>query len=317
MRWQLHGTTVAGKTNDADLGKRWRATFASLPRGQGDAQLTIVLETVDTAPPAPAGEPQYRQGDLLHYYVEDSEVIAHFPRYGQLRIDVQSGRSEGYLARAALENYGVLEDLIAIALSPHLRRRGKFLLHAFAAAKNGRALLLVGDVGAGKTTTGMALLEAGWKLLSNDSPIVDKSGDILSYPGLLAAYPDTMQRFRATRRLVSGESEVTKNKKITVAAEALWPGVWSSRAKPAAICFPQIDAGSEHRLQPLSPSETLRRLLPHAVERWDKEMIPTHLAVLRRLAEATQGYLLRLGPDITTLPSLLKQLLTQATISNL
>ncbi len=310
MRWNLHGLTVAGKTNDADLGKRWRASFASLPPGQADAQLNVTLDTAELAPQAPAGEPQYRQGDLLHYYVNSKETIAHFPRYGQLRIDVRSARSEGRLARAALDSYGVLEDLIAIALSPHLRRRGKFLLHAFAAAREGRALLLVGDVGAGKTTTGLALLQSGWRLLSNDSPIVDESGDILSYPGLLAAYPDTMQRFSATRALVTGETAPT-GQKITVAAEALWPDIWTKRATPVAICFPQIDPGGEHRLQALTPPETLRRLLPHAIEQWDKEMIPTHLVLLRRLAETTRAYTLHLAPDISTLPGLLEQLISE------
>ncbi|MFW6096670.1 MAG: hypothetical protein ACOC9Z_01270 [Chloroflexota bacterium] len=310
MRWNLHGIKVAGKTNDANLRRRWQAAFASLPPGEDESQLTVTLNLVNALPHAPQGEPQYRQGDLLHYYVSDGEVIAHFPRYGRLQIDVRAAHSEGRLARASLERYGVLEDLIAIALSPHLRRRGKFLIHAFAAAQAGRALLLVGDVGAGKTTTGMALLQAGWRLLSNDSPIVDESGDILSYPGLLAAYPDTMQRFPATRALVTGETAPAAQK-ITVAAEALWPNVWTSRASPTAICFPQIGGEDDHRLQPLAAPESLRRLLPHAIEQWDKEMIPSHLAVLRRLAEATQGYTLRLGPDISTLPTLLQQLLDE------
>jgi hypothetical protein len=43
----------------------------------------------------------------------------------------------------------------------------------------------------------MALLQAGWKLLADDSPVVDESGQIQSYPGLLSAYPETMQRFAA------------------------------------------------------------------------------------------------------------------------
>lgn len=316
MRWSLHGITVAGETNDADLARRWRAAFASLSPRQNKAQIDVRLYVVEERPKAPAGEPQYRQGDLLHYYLSGNEIIAHFPRYGQLRIDVQAARSEGHVLRAALESYGVLEDLIAIALSPHLRRRGKFLLHAFAAAHEGRALLLVGGVGVGKTTTGMALLQAGWNLLSNDSPMVDESGDVLSYPGLLAAYPDTMQRFTATKGLVSDDTSATAQK-ISVAVETLWPNVWTARATPVAICFPRIESREEHRIQALPAPETLRRLLPHAIEQWDKEMIPTHLSVLRRLVESAQGYSVHLGPDTGTLPKLLQPLLAQPTASNL
>lgn len=311
MRWELHGITVAGKTNDATLRRRWQAAFASLPAAQHEAQLNLALDVVDVAPAAPVEEPHYRQGDLLRYYVNGNEVIAYFPRYGQLRIELGEGLSEGQLVRAALDSYGVLEDLIAIGLSPHLRRRGKFLIHAFAAAKKGRALLLVGNVGAGKTTTGLALLQSGWRVLSNDSPIVDESGDILSYPGLLAAYPDTMQRFAATRKLATGGTAPSAAGKITIAAETLWPNVWTARARPVVVCFPQIDAQGEHRLQPLPAPETLRRLLPHAVEQWDKEMIPAHLAILRRLAESAPGYILHLGPDVASIPNLLERLVTQ------
>ena len=82
-------------------------------------------------------------------------------------------------------------------------------------------MLIVGNIGAGKTTTGMALLNAGWKLLSNDSPIINSDAKILSYPGLLAAYPNTFARFEATHHLIS-----TGGGKITVAAEKIWQNVW-------------------------------------------------------------------------------------------
>lgn len=306
MRWDLHGVTIAGRSNDAELRRRWQRSFASRPPGRGKADVRFSLDAVSEVPAAPAGEPHFRQGDLLAYSVRGDEAIAHFPRYGQLIMDLSRGETRGRIVAGALQSYGVLEDLIAIGLSPHLRRRSLFLLHAFAAASRDRAVLLVGDIGAGKTTTGMALLDAGWKLLSNDSPIISEKGRVLSYPGLLAAYPDTFARFPATADVADARAEAEADRrKHTVTAEAIWPGVWQENAAAGAICFPTIDASTEHALERLSAPQTLRRLLPHAVEQWDRDMIPAHLAILRRLVESAPGYELRLGPEVQAIPQFL------------
>jgi hypothetical protein len=207
--------------------------------------------------------------------------------------------------RDALDTYGVLEDIIAIGLSPHLRRKGMFLIHAFAAAYEGRAAILVGGVGAGKTTTGMSLLNAGWRLLSNDSPILNQGGGVLSYPGVLAAYGDTFGRFSATSHLADSKPSQKGRAKITVAVEAVWPGIWLDEAPAGAIFFPVIEDRLEHELVRLSSPEALRRLLPHAVEQWDRVMIPGHLGLLRKLVEKTPAYILRLGPDVLAIPDVL------------
>ena len=235
MRWNLHGLFIEGTTNDAALGDRWQASFASLTEDSAntDPDLSFALTLVPSVPSVPARTPQFREAELLEYFLDGHVVIAHFPRYGQLRLDLANGTTEGQLVPEALIAYGVFEDLVAIGLSPHLRRRGLFLIHAFAASPpsnggdRGGAVLLVGGIGSGKTTTGMSLLDAGWKLLSNDSPIVNASADILSYPGLLAAYPDTFARFETTTRLSHAVPETGGRNKLTVAA-------WGKRRRKAS-----------------------------------------------------------------------------------
>ena len=310
MRWDLHELIIEGITNNASLEASWHASFASRPISSADPHLHCRLDVVSAVPPAPPGEPHFRQGDLLHYYVNNDDVVAHFPRFGQLHLNLAEGTTIGHIVSAALDTYGVLEDLIAISLSPHLRRRGLFLVHAFAAALNGRAVLLVGGIGAGKTTTGMSLLNAGWHLLSNDSPILAQNGIVLSYPGLLAAYPETFGRFVATNHLTKEASAQNGRQKITVAAEQIWPQTWLDQAPIGAICFPQIEQRPHHDLEPLTPSAALTRLLPHAVEQWDKAMIPQHLKILRQLVEAAPAYLLRLGPDVLGISAVLQEALS-------
>lgn len=274
------------------------------------ADITIQLDVVDDVPAQPAGEPQFSTtGDFLHYYVYGDQVTAHFPKFGQLYLDLATGTTTGRVIEAALNTYGVLEDLAAISLSPHLRRKGYFLIHAFAAAFEGKAVVIVGGIGAGKTTTGMSLLNAGWQLLSNDSPIVAAGGQILSYPGVLAGYPETFARFERTVHLADQVPEMAGRKKLLVSAESLFPNVWLAAAPIAAIIFPQIEARTDHAIEPISKPEALRRLLPHAVEQWDKPMIPRHFSILRQLTDAAPAYMLRLSPDVLAIPAALEAIL--------
>lgn len=307
MKWQLHDLIIEGVTNDAVVAANWQTSFGSLPQPVAAAPtITVTLELVDNIPTPPDGEPQFRQGYLLHYFVAGEQVTAHFPRFGQLQLDLSAGVTRGRIVQPAVDTYGVLEDLIAIALSPHLRRRGQFLIHAFAAAYQGQGVLIVGGIGAGKTTTGMSLLNAGWQLLSNDSPILTVEGQVRRYPGVLAAYPETFARFPTTAHLAQTPVNKTGRQKITYPAEAVWPDVWLAQAPLRLILFPQIENRASHELERLSPPAALTRLLPHAVEQWDRPLIPRHLALLRTLVEQAPAYLLHLSPDVLAIPKLLE-----------
>lgn len=118
MRWDLHGTIIEGTTNDATLAERWRAFFASRPLSTALPDVRYHLDVVPSVPPRPAGSPRFRKEDLLEYYLDEDQVIVHFPRYGQLRLDLSRGITEGHIVAAAVKGYGVLEDLVAVGLSP-------------------------------------------------------------------------------------------------------------------------------------------------------------------------------------------------------
>jgi hypothetical protein len=125
----------------------------------------------------------------------------------------------------------------------------------------------------------------------------------------LAAYPDTLARFPATAPFAATALTTLGRQKITLAAEQVWPGVWQTQATLGAIVFPRIEARSDHALELLRPPEATRLLLPHAIEQWDKAMIPTHLSLLSQFAQAVPAYRLRLSLDVMALPKLLAGLL--------
>ena len=65
-----------------------------------------------------------------------------------------------------------LDVLVRRVLPRVAMRCGAVALHAAAAAVNGRSLLLIGESGAGKSTTSAALGLAGWDVLSDDISIL-------------------------------------------------------------------------------------------------------------------------------------------------
>ena len=79
-------------------------------------------------------------------------------------------------------------DILSYLLGPVtgfvLRVRGVVCLHASAIAVDGRAIVFVGDIGAGKSTTAMAMGRLGYPIISDDIvPIRRSNGATLAEPG--------------------------------------------------------------------------------------------------------------------------------------
>jgi hypothetical protein len=310
MRWALHGLIIEGTSNDATMYSRWKESFSPLKESSGIPDIKCHIDLTDQIRPPPVGEPIYIQKELLSYYLTEQGVIVHFPDFGFLDLDFKNSTTMGKVVGGVLKTYGLLEDLVAIGLSPHLRRRGFYMAHAFAAATGEHCVLLVGHIGTGKTTVGISLLENGWQLLSNDSPIIAGGGRILSYPGIMAAYPDTLAMFSRIHSMQDDIDNNEKERKVEFFAESLWPGVWRTQAAASLILFPTIEAIDKCLLEQLDGTAALSRFLPHAMERWDKTTISPHLTILRELLESTPSYILHLGRDLESLPDAINEVLT-------
>jgi hypothetical protein len=110
------------------------------------------------------------------------------------------------VARSGTEVWAVwpepltLEDTATYLLGPVmgfvLRLRGVVCLHACAVALGGRAVALVGQAGAGKSTTAAAFARRGVPVLSDDvTRLDDQGGTLLVQPGnpRLRLWPDSAQ----------------------------------------------------------------------------------------------------------------------------
>jgi hypothetical protein len=256
------------------------------------------------------------EDDLVNYYASDSLIAMRLPKYGLIMADLTQKRLKGTVTPRCLTTYGVFEDVMMISLAPLYRRRGWFPLHAFAAlSPDGRVALITGNMGSGKTTTGLALLNAGWKLLSNDSPLLTLEGDqvqVLAYPGQLSAFADSLARFENLKQFIppgtssrQGSSVADREKHVFRAEEA-FSDPWATVGPAGGVFFPKVVPGLNHsELAELPSKEALLQLMPQGVEGWDKQTIAQSLQVLSRLVAQVPCYLLRLSPQMEPLPGII------------
>lgn len=152
-------------------------------------------------------------GDLLHERPDRSS-----PDYPNLRVfRLEGGKLIGFFyqdgARFAVSREGneiwadwpdgySLEDgctyLIGPVLAYALRLRGVTCLHASAIAVDDRAIALMGESGAGKSTTAAAFAQLGFAVLSDDVAVLGESGGHFQVqPGYprINMWPDSVRSF--------------------------------------------------------------------------------------------------------------------------
>ena len=128
---------------------------------------------------------------------------------------LDDGRTIGFYysdgARFAIEQQGreiwadwpdnyTLEDACTYLVGPvitfALRLRGAICLHASSVAVGGRAIVLLGQPGAGKSTTAAAFAKLGYSILSDDVAVLDDRDDrFLVQPGYprVNLWPDSVR----------------------------------------------------------------------------------------------------------------------------
>jgi len=311
----LHALNLAFASPDDLLRERFLLIYGHLPRRNGE-QADIYIHwqfTSEVVAPLPHPDlPVILEDQLVSYYGDDSQLYIRLPKYGLISVDLEKGYLTGVVTSNCLTTYGVFEDVMMISLAPLYRRRKWFPLHAFAAlAPNGQAALITGDMGSGKTTTGLALLTAGWKLLSNDSPllrIMEDVVEVLAYPGQLSAFDDSLARFTHLQKFIPAKIDETKDalEKRVFRAEDAFVDPWATSGVVGGIFFPKVVAGLKHsELVEISAKAAILHLMPQGVEGWDKETIQHSLNMLGTLANQSPCYVLRLSPQVEQLPQLI------------
>ena len=101
-------------------------------------------------------------------YQSDRVLLAGLGFFGRISLRPPfCGRL--WTSAAAPEDFqGVFENFLRVLVTYRIAAMGGVLLHSAAIAKEGRAFVLAGISGAGKSTSSRLALQAGWEVLSDD-----------------------------------------------------------------------------------------------------------------------------------------------------
>ena len=263
-RHRLYGVTVAAPR--------------VLPAAPTDRAADIVIHEhsfrrPSPLPPNPRGY-AYSIQDSGDVHVSWSELFDFVVSADGARIDVYAG--------PARDAEPVYTYLISQVISVALLQRGIESLHASAVAIDGRAIILVGDSGYGKSTLTAALLQRGAQLVTDDLLVLnEKNGALHVTPGAfrLKLAPETAAQLGVTWPGVPMADGGGKYVYLLDAAQCVTEDV------PVADIVLLAPVAERAIREPVSLAEATRALLAATFNPLHTE--PPRLAMLLRNAEKT------------------------------
>lgn len=135
-------------------------------------------------------------------------------------------------------------------------------VHAASVSLGGRAVVIPGRSGAGKTTLALALALAGWTYLSDEVAAIGPGGDVVHpYPRPLALDPGSWPLFPGIEaRWPPDVPRLVDDVRLVLPAR-LGAGGAPAPAAPVAFVFPEVVAGAPTSLEPVHRADALERVV--------------------------------------------------------
>ncbi len=271
----------------------------------GEPDLTILVwdgeSTGVAAPlhacPARAGALPLRRGAATFAVAPDAEMVQGF----------DAGRRVGFFwsrGAAAIPAADLSRPLLHV-LHWWLEDSPWQLVHAAAVAGRADGVLLAGPGGAGKSTTALACLRAGWRYAGDDyvavraepAPLVDN----VYSSGRLRT--DMAARFAAFDPVRAPEGAGSMDGKAGYLFANHLPSERLCGAALRAVLLPRVEGSGGHALRPATRAEAWACLAATVtVLRGGDDAA---LAKIRKLVAALPAFRLSLGPDVESLPGFL------------
>jgi hypothetical protein len=278
-RHRVLGQHVRVESNDARVIESVRVVFGPrLPDVATDTAADAVARVMVHAVAEDAGfmprQPLIRRQDAL-FSVTASRASA-------VAGDSAAAFAFGFVSEQVAGQPALLRDGFVMAtVFCLLAPRFLTVVHAAGLARDGRAVQVRGDSGAGKTTLTYAALRRGYALLSEDSLYVQAPSpaserlaaadlSVAGLPWTLNLLPDAPHLFPELSGLepidrLSGE------RKLCVNVVERFPGQAREAARMGPVVFVARGAGAKPRLSTLGRADALARLARTAI--YDEEVV--------------------------------------------
>jgi hypothetical protein len=260
---------------------------------------TVSTESPPPSPPWSLGE--YRLAGRLFDTDDGTIAVNHNATTGTLSVLDRSSQTALFWVHdaTALSIYvqaAPLQTILHWAMSAY----GWQVVHAAAIGLESGGVLLIGNAGAGKSTTALAALDSDLRYLSDDKCLVRLTPKPLAFglynSGKLNA--DSLEQLAHLRALVSDRDRYGAKGKSLLFMHPVYTDRLTCSFPLRAILIPQLGSQFGPDVQSVSPSAALRVLGPSTLV-WLPGADRTSLAFIAALVRSLPCYNLYLSPKLT------------------
>ncbi|HWA44638.1 MAG TPA: hypothetical protein VHA10_15585 [Hypericibacter adhaerens] len=301
------GSLTFRLTAPADAGGRWIGSAFLPAETDSIAASGYRLQVWDgiaaeTAPPArPWGPMAHEPLGLIEGFCDEAVRCAFDIHTSSLTVH-HAANNAGYLwypELAALPAWAQASPF-RIPLSWFANRHGQQIVHAAAVAVDGRAALIAGGGGAGKSTTALACALSGMSYLGDDycviEPAARKVHMLYQSAKLLRSSLDMLP---AVRPWLANADRVEREKGVMFLDPSRLP--LTPSAEVAAILLPRVTGAARTTLRKGSSRDALHAILPSTIGGLMGGTAATP-RLLMALAASAPVYHIDLGSEIASVP---------------
>ena len=141
------------------------------------------------------------------------------------------------------------------------------IIHAAMLERHGRGVILVGEPGAGKSTLSAALMQEGWRLLSDEITVINAERRLQPVPrpvSLKNASIDLIHGRYPDAVLTDTAHNTSKGSVAHLKPSAISLQQATEAVAPTLILFPRYISGTELRITPIPGGDALMRMVEGA-----------------------------------------------------
>lgn len=321
-RHDFHGVSIAVSTDRDELTDVIASRLREFDESHGqtaDLQFEFVhvrgsAEHVVGPPEAPGRAVYNPPEGFVSYFESLDQLYADYgdrvrvmcePARGRAVVSVRESRSR--------DTWLASHPFFTLPLVEMLKRRGLFSVHAAGVAVDGRAVVVAGGTGAGKSTLTLALLRAGFEFLGDDMSFLRHEPEglrVLAFPDEIDVTAETIELFPSIEDHLAPAREGWSKRQVRRGSTP-FNSVIARDSSPAIIVFPHVSNDNTSRISPLGRADALLELVPNVLLT-EPLSSQAHLDALGELVRQSECYRLETGRDLHAVPDLVRELLEHA-----
>lgn len=285
--------------------ERWlgQAFFPNIEASHGEAQdvhQTMFWDGIDATslpPERPWGPAGHMPLGVVTEFSNDKVRCAFDIHVGSLLVyDFVANASYTWFANVAELPPWAAASPFRVLLSWLCNLRGMQIVHGGAVAIDGRAVLLAGPGGAGKSTTALACVLAGLGYIGDDYCAVEPAtGDVHMVYRTAKLFKSSLEMLPSLARMVVNRGRIADEKGVLY----LDPGEMNlvRSAKLSAILLTVVGASARSMVRPATRAETIKAILPSTVGGLMGGTAVTTRMIME-LARSVPAFHVELGTDL-------------------